>query len=153
LTVNSVNEKNTETVEIADALRPSLLRLARELRREARPEGVSPGQVALLVSIKYDPGITAATLAARERVSAAAMSKTVARLEHDGLVERTPSTTDRRRVGLALTAAGQRTLRRVRSRRTAWLVERLRGLDPEDLAAIEAAAGPLSRLLQQGEGR
>ncbi|HVS85162.1 MAG TPA: MarR family transcriptional regulator [Gaiellaceae bacterium] len=151
--VNRVNKTHTETVEVADALRPSLLRLGRELRREARPEGVSPEQVALLVSIKYSPGITAAELAADERVSAAAMSKLVARLERDGLVERTPSTTDRRRVGLALTANGQRTLRRVRSRRTAWLVERLRALDPDDLAAIEAAAGPLSRLLQQGDGR
>lgn len=151
--VNSVKNKDSDTVEIADALRPALLRLGRELRREARPEGVSPEQVALMVSIKYEPGITAAELAARERVSAAAMSKTVARLERDGLVERTQSESDRRCVGLALTSEGQRALRRVRSRRTAWLVRRLRTLEPEELAAIEAAAGPLSRLLHEGEGR
>ena len=150
--VNSVNKANT-TLEIADSLRPALLRLGRELRKEARPEGVSPEQVALMVSIKYEPGITAAELAARERVSAAAMSKTVARLERDGLVERTQSESDRRCVGLALTADGQRALRRVRSRRTAWLVTRLNALTQEELAAVEAAAGPLSRLLHEGEGR
>jgi len=147
-------ERDTaELMAAADALRPTVLRLARELRSEARGEGVSPQQVALLVSIKYSPGVTAGELAARERVSAAAMSKQVAHLERDGFVARTPSAEDRRCVGLALTQHGQRTLRRVRSRRTAWLVTRLRGLDPSDLAAIEAAAEPLSRLLHQGEGR
>jgi len=40
-----------------------------------------------------------------------------------------------------------RELRRVRSRRTAWLATRLRGLTPEQLAAIEAAIEPLSELL------
>jgi DNA-binding MarR family transcriptional regulator len=151
--VNSVNKAQTNHIEVADALRPTLLRVGRELRREARAEGISPEQVALLVSIKYEPGITAAELAAGERVSAAAMSKLVARLERDGLVERTPSTEDRRRVGLALTSEGHRRLRRVRSRRTAWLAARLGELDPAELAAIEAAAGPLSKLLHQGDGR
>ena len=138
---------------VADALRPSLLRLSRELRREARDVGVSPEQVAILVTIKYTPGVCSGELAAAERVSAAAMSKLVSRLERDGLVERTPSETDRRRVGLTLTAEGQRTLRRVRSRRTAWLATRLRDLDPASLAAVEAAAEPLARLLHDREGR
>ncbi len=81
------------------------------------------------------------------------MSKLVARLERDGLVERTPSETDRRRGGLTLTAEGARTLRRVRSRRTAWLATRLRELDPAELAAVEAAVEPLARLLHEREGR
>jgi hypothetical protein len=42
-------------------------------------------------------------------------------------------------------------LRRVRSRRTAWLATRLRGLSDEDLAAVEAAIEPLSRLLKEEE--
>ena len=141
-----------DTVEIADALRPVLLRIGRELRREARHVGVSPEQVALLVAIKYDPGIGVRELAAHERVSAPAMSKHVDRLERDGLVSRTPSDDDRRRVGLTLTEEGQRVLRRVRSRRTAWLASRLRSLSDADRTAIAAAVEPLSRLLD-GNGR
>ena len=80
---------------------------------------------ALLVAIKHSPGVTVGELAADERVSTAAMSKRVSRLERDGLVERTPSESDRRCVGLTLTEDGQRILRRVRSRRTAWLASRL----------------------------
>lgn len=142
----------TDALTIADGLRPTLLRLSRELRRE-KIAGVSPHQVGLLVSIKYAPGITAGELAADERVSAAAMSKRLSRLERDGLVARTQSESDRRCVGLTLTDEGQRVLRHVRTRRTAWLATRLEGLAPEELAAVEAALEPLSRLLHDAEGR
>jgi DNA-binding MarR family transcriptional regulator len=126
-----------------------LLRVGRELRREARAVGISPEQVSLLVAIKYAPGIGVRELATRERVSAPAMSNHVDRLERDGLVRRTPSSDDKRRVGLTLTDEGQRVLRRVRSRRTAWLASRLGQLTPEDLARVEAAVEPLARLLAE----
>jgi DNA-binding MarR family transcriptional regulator len=145
--------KTADTVALADALRPVLLRVGRELRREARAVGISPEQVSLLVAIKHEPGIGVRELAARERVSAPAMSKHVDRLERDGLVARTPSADDRRRVGLTLTDEGRRVLRRVRSRRTAWLVSRLGELSPAELAAVEAAVEPLSHLLREDENR
>jgi len=135
---------------VADSLRPTLLRLGRELRKE-KIAGVSPHQVGLLVAIKYTPGVTVGQLATEERVSTAAMSKRISRLERDGLVARTKSEADRRCVGLTLTEEGQRTLRRVRSRRTAWLASRLGALTPEELAAVGAAAEPLARLLEGGE--
>lgn len=130
-----------------------MLQIGRELRREARALGASPGQVSLLVSIKYAPGIGIRELAARERMSPPAMTKQIDRLERDGLVERTQSVEDRRRVAIRLTEEGQRLLRRVRSRRTAWLAQRLGELDDRELAAIEAAIAPLGRLLREDEGR
>jgi len=145
--------RTLDPVALADALRPALLQVGRELRREARAVGVSPEQVSLLVAIKYAPGIGLRELADRERVSPPAMTKHVDRLERDGLVARTPSAEDRRRVGVSLTEEGQRVLRRVRSRRTAWLAQRLRGLSPEELAAVEAAVEPLRRLVPEGARR
>jgi DNA-binding MarR family transcriptional regulator len=142
-----------DTLSIADRLRPVLLQVGRELRREAREVGVSPEQVSLLVAIKYAPGTGVRELAARERVSPPALSNHIDRLERDGLVTRTPSASDRRRVGLTLTDEGQRLLRRVRSRRTAWLATRLRALSSEELDAVEAAIEPLSHLLHEGERR
>ena len=144
---------DTDTVAVAEALRPTLMRISRELRREARAVGVSPEQVSLLAAIKVEPGIGVRELAGRERISPPAMTKHVDRLERDGLVARTPNPADRRRVGLALTDEGQRALRRVRSRRTAWLATRLRGLTHDELAALAAAVEPLSRLLDEEERR
>jgi len=148
-----IDTRKTNTLTVADRLRPVLLQINRELRRETRAGGFSPEQVALLVAIKYTPGIGVRELAAQERISAPAMSKHVDRLEGAGLVARTPSEHDRRRVGLTLTDEGRRVLRRVRSRRTAWLVSRLDALRPEELAAIEAAIAPLSTLPEKGDRR
>ena len=145
-------KQRLDAMAVADSLRPTLLRLARELRRE-KIAGVSPHQVGLLVAIKYAPGVTVGDLASEERVSTAAMSKRISRLERDGLVTRTQDDTDRRQVGLTLTDEGQRTLRRVRSRRTAWLASRLDTLSPDELAAVGAAVDALGHLLADEEGR
>jgi DNA-binding MarR family transcriptional regulator len=142
----------TDVMTVADRLRPTVLQLARELRRE-KIAGVSPQQVGLLVSIKYTPGVTVGELASEERVSTAAMSKRVSRLERDGLVTRTQSETDRRQVGLTLSDEGQRVLRRVRSRRTAWLASRLDTLSADELARVGAAVDALSHLLADEEGK
>ena len=139
--VNRVNE-----VELANRLRPVLLKLARELRREIHSLGVTGGQVSLLVAIKQQPGIGVRELAAQEGLSAAAVSKAVAKLEELELVGKIYGS-DRRRVGLALTDQGQAVLRSVKNRRTAWLAERLKGLSDEDAARVEDAVSALEQLL------
>jgi len=136
-----------EAVEVANVLRPVLLRLSRELRREAQQFGVTGGQATLLAQIEKLGSVGLGELAGGEGVSPAAMSKHVDRLEAAGLVSRSAGD-DRRRVAIELTAAGRRTLRRVRSHRTAWLAQRLERLDDDDLAAIERAVGPLAALLE-----
>ena len=136
---------------LANRLRPVLLQLNRQLRREIHSLGVTGGQVSLLVQIKYRPGIGIRELAALERMSVPGMSKFVSRLEEAGLVQRAPVEGDQRRVGLTLTPAGQKVLRSVRSKRTAWLSARLRDLDLEELEAIDAAIEPLAHLLAEDE--
>jgi DNA-binding MarR family transcriptional regulator len=135
-----------DPVTVANRLRPVLLKLNRDLRREIHSLGVTGGQVSLLALVRREPGIGVRELAARERMSAPGMSKYVARLEAAGLVART-ALADRRRVGLVLTPAGQRVMRSVRSRRTAWLAERLQDLSGDELARIDAALEPLGRLI------
>src|SRR6478609_777887 len=132
---------------LADQLRPVLLRLARELRREAQSLGITGGQVALLAQIKKNPGVTASELAERERMSAPGMSGHVARLETAGLIERTRAA-DRRRIGLSATAEGEAILASVKRRRTAWLADHLNGLTDDERNAISAALPALERLLE-----
>jgi DNA-binding MarR family transcriptional regulator len=140
--VRTVNDSMT----IAGRLRPVLLRLGRQLRREIHSLGVTGGQVSLLTSIKHNPGITATELAERERVSAPGMSGQLVRLEAAKLIERTRAS-DRRRIGLFLTAEGEKVLRSVRNKRTAWLVARLERLEPEERERIERSIDALERLL------
>jgi DNA-binding MarR family transcriptional regulator len=138
-----------EPLAVANRLRPALLRLARELRRESHALGVTGGQVSLLFQIQRHRGIGVRGLAQLERISAAAMSGHVDRLERAGLVQRTPDPDDRRRHGLSVSAEGERVLRSVKSRRTAWLASRLERLSPEDLEALDRAVEPLLALIEE----
>jgi DNA-binding MarR family transcriptional regulator len=138
----------SDPVTIANGLRPALLHLNRRLRRELAPLGITGGQAALLWAIRSHPGIGVRGLADVEGVSTPAMSAYVDRLEAAGLVARHRSEQDRRRVELAVTASGLRVLRSARSRRTAWLADRLRRLEPEELDRIEAALPALNKLLE-----
>ena len=131
----------------ADELRPVILRLARELRKETEQLGITARQATLLWLVKRSPGLSLAELAAEEGISPPALSGHVDRLERAGLLERVRSSEDRRRVGLRLTEDGVRLLRRVRARRTTWLANRLGALEPAELEAIEAAIPALAHLL------
>ena len=142
----------TETAALAERLRPVLLRLSRELRRETEALGVTGRQVTLLWLVREHPDLTLGELAALERISAPSLSGHVDRLERAGLLDRVRSTEDRRRVVLRLTPAGSRLLRRVRTRRTTWLTERLGALDPEELELLDRAIEPLTALLGE-DGR
>jgi len=139
----------TSAVDVANRLRPVLLRLSRELRREIETLGITSRQATLLWLIREHPGLNLRELAALERISAPALSGHVDRLERAGLIERVRSGDDRRRVGLVLTGDGARLLRRVRARRTSWLAERIEALDPDEIEAIERAVEPLQRLLAE----
>ena len=135
-----------DTLEVANRLRPALLRLARELRRETESLGITSRQATLLSLIKEHPGLSLRELAALERISAPSLSGHVDRLEQAGLIERVRSGGDRRRVGLELTTVGDRLLRKVRAQRTTWLAERLAELSPDQVEAVENAIEPLNEL-------
>jgi DNA-binding MarR family transcriptional regulator len=142
-----VNDVIADPLAVANELRPVLLRLSRQLRKETEQLGLTSRQVTLLWLIRGNPGLSLRELAAEEGISAPALSGHVDRLEKAQLIDRFRDDDDRRRVGLSLTDEGERLLRRVRARRTTWLADRLRGLEEDDIAAIEAAIEPLGRLL------
>jgi DNA-binding MarR family transcriptional regulator len=141
-----VSPTTDAALDLANDLRPVVLRVARQLRKETEQFGVTARQATLLALIDQSPGMTLRSLAEAEAISAPALSGHVDRLEDAGLIRRVRSDVDRRRVGLELTATGERLLRSIRERRTAWLAEQLEALGPEALRAVEAAIEPLRRL-------
>jgi DNA-binding MarR family transcriptional regulator len=136
-----------DPLAVANRLRPVLLHISRQLRREIDSLGVTAGQVGLLGAIRDQPGIGISELAARERTSAPTMCAHIDRLEDDGLVARTRAEgPDRRRVGLSVTDEGLSVLLAARSRRTAWLATRLRSLSDDQLHLVAEAIEPLALL-------
>ena len=149
--VNDLGQRLVRPAVVAERLRPVLLKLARELRREVASLGVTGGQVSLLNAIRRRPGVGIRELAASERMSPAGMSGHIDRLERAGLVRRTQDAADRRRQGLTLSEEGERVSKAARSLRTAWLAERLKRLPPEQLEAVDAALDSLAALLEDVE--
>lgn len=138
-----------EPLAVANRLRPVLLHLNRQLRRELRDLDLSGAQIALLAGIRQHPGIGLTDLAGKERITTASLSAHIDRLEAARLVERSrEDAADRRRVGLTITEQGEALLEQVRSRRTSWLAEGLEMLSTSDLTAIDAAIDALIRLLE-----
>lgn len=145
-----VREATLSSLELAEELRPALLRLARNLRKETEALGVTSQQVTLLWLVRGRPGLSLRELAEEEGISAPSMSGHVDRLESAGLLRRVRSSDDRRRVGLELTREGRALLKRVRARRTTWLAERLERLPEDEREKIERALPALYALLEPG---
>ncbi len=145
-----IREATRSPLEIAEELRPAILRLARNLRRETEALGVTSNQATLLWQVRTQPGLSLRELAEAEGITAPSLSGHVDRLEAAALLRRVRSDDDRRRVGLELTPEGRAILKRVRARRTTWLADRLARLPDEDRERVEQALPALQRMLEPG---
>ncbi|MFI7445224.1 MarR family winged helix-turn-helix transcriptional regulator [Nonomuraea indica] len=131
---------------LASALRVSLARLTRRLRRQAAAHSLTPTQFATLAAVERHSGITPGELAELEKVQPPSMTRVIAALEERGLVSRTPHPTDRRQVTVTVTEAAQKLLKEERRRKEAWLTQRLKELTPEERAILRQAAPILEKL-------
>jgi DNA-binding MarR family transcriptional regulator len=136
------------TGEVAAHLRLAVTRTARRLRQEAGGE-LSPSQAAALATIERHGPLTPSELAGREQVKRPTATRIIAGLEDAGLVERTPDPADGRSALIGATAAGRALVRRLRTRKTAYLARRIEVLEAEEVAALERAAEILERLLEE----
>src|SRR3954467_1719350 len=134
------------TTDLAHRLRPVLTRLARRMRQEASGD-LSPTMSAALATISCHGPLPPSELAARERIQRPTATRVLARLEEAGLVARTADPADRRSSLVTSTPVGHALLDAVRDRKDAYLAQRLDLLSPDDLAALDRAAGILERVL------
>ena len=131
----------TET-ELATRLRLVLARSARRLRQESGT-GLSPSLTAALATVERHGPLTPSELAARERVQRPTVTGLVFRLEEAGLIARAADPTDGRSSLITVTPAGRKLLAAGRTRKDAFLSERLDALGAVDRATLERAAALL----------
>jgi DNA-binding MarR family transcriptional regulator len=134
-------------VELASQLRIALARTARRLRQESGT-GLSPSLTAALATIERHGPLTPSELASRERVQRPTAARLLGRLEESGLVTRTASPDDKRSALIAITPAGRELLAVARTRKDAFLSERLDALGAKDRATLERAAALLEGMLE-----
>ena len=135
---------------VAAQLRLSVTRLARRLRQESG-SGYSPSQLSALAVIDNHGPLTLGALADHERVAPPSITKVVAKLEAEGLVQRTTDPSDRRVTHVATTPAGRTLISETRRRKTTWLTGRVRELPEDELARLADALDVLDHLVAQEE--
>jgi DNA-binding MarR family transcriptional regulator len=134
-------------VGLASHLRIAVARTARRLRQESGT-GLSPSLTAALATVERHGPLTPSELAARERVQRPTVTRIVGRLEATGLVARAADPGDRRSSLITVTPAGRKLLAAARTRKDAFLSERLDALGSEDRATLERAATLLEGMLE-----
>jgi DNA-binding MarR family transcriptional regulator len=133
-----------EVTPLASELRVVLGRLLRRLRAEHR---VPLTQAAVLGRLDRDGTQSIGDLAMAEQVRPQSMSQTLAELEADGLIRRSPDARDGRRTLVKLTPQGRETLLADRALREGWLAGTLaEHFSEPELRVLEQAVGLLRRL-------
>jgi DNA-binding MarR family transcriptional regulator len=135
-----------QTTSVAAHLRVVLARTARRLRQEAGTD-LSPSQTAALATIERRGPLTPSEVAAFERIQRPTATRVIARLEEAGLVERAADPADGRSSLVSITAEGRALLDAGRTRKDAFLAQRLDGLEAEEIATLERAAAILEKVL------
>jgi DNA-binding MarR family transcriptional regulator len=135
--------------ELATQLRDGITRLNRRLR-QVRPVGeLTQSQLSALTSLELAGALTPRELAEAERVQPPTMTRIVAKLELNGLVQRSPHPTDGRQVVLSATDAGRRMFEEYRRARDEWFTRRLADLSAAERETLRVAAEILSRIARE----
>jgi DNA-binding MarR family transcriptional regulator len=107
--------------------------------------------VATLSTIERHGPLAPSELARLEGVQRPTVTRAVARLVDEGLVERLRDERDARAALLTATPEGRRALSALRRRKTAYLASRLERLEPEERAVLAQAGDLLERMLAMDE--
>jgi DNA-binding MarR family transcriptional regulator len=144
--------KDIPLSERAARLRIAIVRTARRLRQEAAAEttGLTPTSLAALATIERHGPLTPSEIAEIERVKRPTITRTLGCLEREGLIDRAADPADGRSSLVSVNGAGRERLRRLRSRKNAYLARRMRDLSADEVETLERAAEILERM-REGE--
>jgi DNA-binding MarR family transcriptional regulator len=134
--------------EAAD-LRRVVQRLARRLREQRPRAGLTDVQRGLLAQILDHGPQTTGSLARRARTTPQALTRPLAALVEDGVLERAPDPRDGRQYVLTISASGMTLLREDAAPRDAWLAAGLADLTDAERDLLGIAARLLDGLARR----
>jgi DNA-binding MarR family transcriptional regulator len=134
---------------LAAQLRPLLARLIRKLRKlSPANEQLSQSERSVLVLLDQHDRLLSAELAVLEKMTPQSMGQLLQHLTALGLIIRTPSGSDKRKIHISLSVAGKERIQKVRRERDEWLSKAIASVcTKEEQAILQAALVPLARLV------
>jgi DNA-binding MarR family transcriptional regulator len=137
------------TRQLASNLRNVITRLTKKLRKQsATGEKLSLTERSTIALLDQYQQLLPSELAVMEHITTQSMSQVLNNLFEMGLIIRTASETDKRKVIISLSPLGTETLYQVRNEREEWLNKALNEVcTPEEQALLQQALGPLTKLV------
>ena len=133
--------------ELAARVHSAALHLLRRLAQDDRATGVSAPRLSALSVLVFGGARTIGSLAGIEGVTPPTMTRLVAAMVADGLVERLDDPADRRVVRVQASATGRTLLLAGQDRRVATLAAMIKPLTPKERRRLDAAASVLETML------
>jgi DNA-binding MarR family transcriptional regulator len=132
---------------LAQALRPSVMRLARRLRQMRDDSvGLNSNQLSAMAVLLNSGDLLMGELAAAEKMQPPSMTRIVNGLEARGYVARRPHPDDRRQCVVTLRDEGRKILLANRRRRDEWLAIRIAQLAPVERQVLREAIEILEKV-------
>jgi DNA-binding MarR family transcriptional regulator len=136
--------------ELAARVHSAALHLLRRLAQDDRATGVSAPRLSALSVLVFGGPRTIGELAGIEGVTPPTMTRLVAAMVADGLIDRREDPADRRVVRVEASATGRSLLLAGRDRRVATLAAMVKPLTAKERRRLDAAAATIERMLAPG---
>jgi DNA-binding MarR family transcriptional regulator len=136
-------------LELASELRTLLTRLIKKLRKEsATGQGLSLTERSTMSLLYQHKQLLPSELATSEKITNQSMSQILNHLLELGYITRTASETDKRKVLISLTKAGEKTLLRVRAERDEWLAKAISdSCNKDEITLLKQVMEPLNKII------
>lgn len=125
-----------EVSEVMDCIRHIFKALRVSSSQFEKELGLSVAQIFVLKKLRDEPGLSINDLAARTTTHQSSVSVVVKKLEEQGLVSRTVSTEDSRRVIVSLTEAGVQRLGTIPRTIQEEMIDTLEAMHPEKTSSL-----------------
>jgi DNA-binding MarR family transcriptional regulator len=136
-----------ETRQALDAIRRIVQALRESSRLAERHVGLTGAQLFVLQTLAEAPGSSVNELAALAHTHQSSVSVVVGKLVQEGLVKRTSSDEDRRRVELTLSASGRRAAARIPDLAQARLIHAIAAMTPARRRQLASTLGEVADVL------
>ncbi|HWD90314.1 MAG TPA: MarR family transcriptional regulator [Mucilaginibacter sp.] len=141
--------KSQPDIQLATDLRTVSARLIKKLRKQSvTGQQLSLTERSSLSLLQQHKELLPSELAAMEKITNQSMSQILSHLLELGYISRKDSETDKRKVIISLTPAGEKTLIRVRAERDEWLLKAIaETCSAAEVEILQRAIAPLTKLV------
>lgn len=148
---NQLSEAGARDIEIATALRTTIGRLVKLMRRETRNESqLSLTERSTMGLLYPDSRLAPSEIARIEKVTTQSMSQVINHLVELEYISRTPDGADKRKTILRLTDTGRRRVESARQEKAEWLAQMLyQRITPQEKEILMESINILAKIIDE----